>query len=217
MSSVLTSSRIERVCEQCGKTIYPGELYLNRPRTNYPIRCQECYYTTYHQWEENVKNHRNKLDDLISLLQLGPISEIELKKLTGNRHREYIKKLTSLGNLSISKRDGQVYYEITAMDDSDPDGLLDSLYSATIISILNYLLSNTGYNIRHGNITINNKSYHISMQTNSDSPEDSFIIRYDEILLCGISDNLTSFSDFFSIVIPNKIDNMLRALLCDIQ
>ena len=215
MASILTTTRIERVCEQCGKTIHPGELYLNRPRTKYPIRCQDCYNETYNQWSESVKDHRDKWDDLISLLRDGPITDDDIKKLTGNRYRAFVRQLYSSDlNISITKKDGVVYYELNE-DMSDSDDSLDDLDYLTITSILNYLLIGTSYKIENNQIMISDQFYRISLKDDGYSQDDIFIIDYDDCLLCGTSDRMTKFSDYFSVDVPVQIDNILRALLGD--
>jgi|GEM_PF-4834194 len=215
MASILTTTRIERVCEQCGKTIHPGELYLNRPRTKYPIRCQDCYNETYSLWKENVKNHRDKWDDLISLLREGPITDDDIKELTGNRYRSFVKQLYSSGlNISITKKDGVIYYELIEETDNSDD-LLDDLDYLTIISILNYLLIGTSYKIDNNQILISGRFYQISLKRGGYDQDGLFIIDYDGCLLCGTSDNMAKFSDYFSVDIPVQIDNILSALLGD--
>ncbi len=215
MGDILAATRIERICEQCGKTIRPGELYLNRPHTHYAIRCQECYNKTYDQWKENVKNHRDKWTDLISLLKEGPITDKDIKDLVGNHYREYVKKLNSSGlNISIRKKNGIAYYKLIE-GSKDSDELSDDLDYQTILSILNYLLIDTPYKFIDGQILISNEMYQLALKKNGDYQDGLFIVDYDGCFLCGTSDELIKFSDYFSVNIPQYIDNILNVLLGD--
>ena len=53
----LSRSRIQRVCEECGKVIIPGDLYLSRHTTRYKNRCEECYLKSRSKWEEDKESH----------------------------------------------------------------------------------------------------------------------------------------------------------------
>lgn len=186
----LSRSRIQRVCEECGKVIFPGDLYLSRYTTRYKIRCEECYLKSRSKWEEDKESHSDTINQLIDLLSKEKVSKSKMIELYGQRYLGLIRELKRENINIVDDFDNEtkelVYYieqNHNSFDSVDVEELYDLFDEVMIRHCVEELLVKNGFEVQKEHVKFGNQSGRLVIDNYP--PETEYESDYHVLLLKG--------------------------------
>ena len=202
------TSRVERVCQECGKRIAPGDQYLYRPRVRFSIRCLECYNKSRQEWLTRKRNSKDNVQLMVEYLSDDPVSESDIQDIFGDRYLQILRTVMKNYNVVVGKEDDIAYYHISKDDDiSEEDAFFSDLIFITFRCCLQDILSSADVILKDNQIVIKGISHQVcfdNFQPSDDTNPFVFHFYYDDGIYCGYQQAEEKLEDFFHLSLENS-------------